>query len=83
MVAMSTTLTKWGNGRGIRLPKAMCEALALSVGDQVSLVLDEANGTIVIENPEACTLSALMAGYDGPKPGEIDAPGESAGGELW
>ncbi len=83
MVAMHATLTKWGNGRGILLPKEMCEALSLSVGDSVSLVLDESSRTVVLENPKAYTLSALMAGYDGPKPGEVDAPDASVGGELW
>ena len=83
MVSVRATLTKWGNGRGILLPKEMCDALSLSIGDSVSLVLDEASRTVTLENPEAYTLTALMAGYDGPKPGEIDAPGESVGGELW
>ena len=83
MVATHATLTKWGNSRGILLPKEMCDALALSIGDTVSLVLDEATRTVKLENPNAYTLSTLMAGYGGPKPGEIDAPGKSAGRELW
>lgn len=83
MTSAGATLTKWGNGRGILLPKDMCDALDLSIGDAVSLVLDRANKTVRLENPNAYTLSALMAGYDGPKPGEIDAPGESVGREMW
>ena len=83
MVSTSATLTKWGNGRGILLPKEMCDALALSIGDTVSLVLDDVNRTVKIENPNEYTLSALMAGYEGPKPGEIDSPGNSVGRELW
>ena len=83
MLSVRATLTKWGNGRGILLPKEMCDALSLSVGDSVSLVLDEASRTVTLENPDAYMLSALMAGYDGSKPAEIDAPGESVGGELW
>lgn len=83
MVSSRATLTKWGNGRGILLPKEMCDALALSIGDTVSLVLDEATRTVKLENPSAYTLGALMAGYDGPKPGEVDPPGESVGREMW
>ena len=83
MVSVGATLTKWGNGRGILIPKEMCDALGISIGDAVSLTLDEAIRTVKIENPNAYTLSALMAGYDGPKPGEVDAPGKSVGRELW
>lgn len=83
MATAGATLTKWGNGRGILLPKDMCDALDLSIGDAVSLVLDRANKTVKLENPNAFTLSALMSGYDGPKPGEIDMPGESVGQEMW
>ena len=83
MVSSAATLTKWGNGRGVLLPKEMCDALELSIGDTVSLVLDEANRTVRLENPNAYTLSVLMAGYDGPMPGEIEAPGESVGRKLW
>ena len=83
MVSMKTTLHKWGNGRGILLPKELCDALDLSIGDTISLVLDEASHIVRLENPAAYTLNTLMAGYDGPKPGEIDMPENSVGNELW
>ena len=83
MVTVEVKLNKWGNGRGILLPKEMCDALDLSIGDTVSLAFDEAARIVKLGNPNDYTLNALMAGYDGPKPGEIDAPAESVGNELW
>ena len=83
MVTAEATVTKWGNGRGILLPKEMCDGLGANIGDKLSLVLDEANRAIRVEPVGSYTLSSLMAGYDGPKPGEIDAPGSSAGREMW
>lgn len=32
---------------------------------------------------QSLTMSELLDGYKGPMPGEIDAPGESLGRELW
>ena len=83
MVSVDVKLNKWGNGRGILLPKEMCDALNLSIGDTVSLVLDEASRIVKLGNPQSYTLNTLMAGYNGPNPGEIDAPAESVGNELW
>lgn len=30
-----TTLTKWGNGQGVLIPKALCEKYGLSIGDKL------------------------------------------------
>lgn len=83
MFAVGSKLTKWGNGRGILLPKEICDGLSLSIGDSVSLIFDEKTNTVKLENPNDYTLRALMKGYTGPKPEEIDIPDESLGKELW
>lgn len=83
MASVDATLTKRGNGRDALLPKEVCDASDATIGDKLSLGLDEANQIIRIENPGSSTLHSLMAGYDDPKPGEADAPDASAGNELW
>ncbi|NHM14610.1 AbrB/MazE/SpoVT family DNA-binding domain-containing protein [Xiamenia xianingshaonis] len=34
------TLAKWGNSQGILIPKSVCEALGLSIGDKMELRTD-------------------------------------------
>ena len=43
---MTTTIVKWGNSRGIRLPKPFLESLNLSDNDAVDVVTE--NNTIII-----------------------------------
>ena len=45
---MITTLQKWGNSQGIRLPKPLLNALGLKPSAQIQLVLDAKRGTIVL-----------------------------------
>ncbi|MBE0496940.1 MAG: AbrB/MazE/SpoVT family DNA-binding domain-containing protein [Campylobacterales bacterium] len=44
---MMATISKWGNSQGLRLPKDIISQLHLTVGDVVSLVVE--NGKVVIE----------------------------------
>ena len=83
MIATEVKLTKWGNGGGILIPKEVYADMKASIGDTLSLVYDEKSKTASISNARAYTMQSLMKGYDGPKPGEIDAPGSSTGRELW
>ena len=45
---MTTTLQKWGNSQGIRLPKPLIEALHLEESAEVNLTLDPKRNAIVI-----------------------------------
>jgi len=47
---MTTTIVKWGNSRGIRLPKPFLESLDLKDNDTVDIITD--NGAIVIKKSE-------------------------------
>lgn len=38
---MEATLSKWGNSQGILIPKALCNALGLKIGDKLELEEDE------------------------------------------
>ena len=44
---MTTTIVKWGNSRGIRLPKPFLESLNLSDNDAVDILTE--NNTIIIK----------------------------------
>ena len=44
---MTTTIVKWGNSRGIRLPKPFLESLNLKDNDAVDIVLN--NDKIIIK----------------------------------
>ena len=44
---MITTIVKWGNSRGVRLPKPFLESLGLKDNDTVDIFTD--NGTIIIK----------------------------------
>ncbi len=83
MIATEVKLNKWGNGGGILIPKEVYADMAASIGDTLSLVYDERSRVLSVSNPSSYTMQSLMRGYDGPKPGEIDAPGASVGRELW
>ena len=83
MIATEAKLNKWGNGGGILIPKEVYDDMMASIGDTLSLVYDEASKVLKVSNANSYTMQALMRGYDGPKPGEIDAPGASVGRELW
>ena len=47
---MTTAIVKWGNSRGIRLPKPYLESLGLKDNDMVDVLTE--NGTIVIRKSE-------------------------------
>jgi len=47
---MTTTIVKWGNSRGIRLPKPYLESLNLRDNDVVDILTD--NNAIIIKKSE-------------------------------
>ena len=79
---MTSTIQKWGNSHGIRLPKLLLDDMNLSVGSEVELtVADEA--IIIRPIAKTRTIQELFASYDGDyKPQEIDW-GAPKGSELW
>ena len=84
MSAMSTvTLSKWGNGQGVLIPKRFCEQLGLKTGDKVSISADRTR--IIIERPEEnYTLAARMRNWDGKGEPVRDYDwGKPVGREMW
>ena len=79
---MTTTIQKWGNSQGIRIPKFILEALYWSGSEQ--LVMTTENDKIIIEKAEKRkNIKELFADYYGEyTPVEIDW-GEPVGEEVW
>jgi antitoxin MazE len=65
---MATTVQKWGNSLGIRLPKAVAEQVHLRAGTAVEV---EANNGVLTIRPKRrrkYTLAQLLAKIKGPSP---------------
>lgn len=82
---MTTSIQKWGNSQGIRIPKYLLDAVNLTTNDEI--VIRAESDMLIIEKaaPTAArkTIKELFANYDGEyKPREIDW-GEQAGKEVW
>ena len=81
---MTTTIQKWGNSQGIRLPKHLLEMLKWSDNEKITVIAQDDH--IVIEKAEPKvrkTIMELFDGYDeGYAPEEIDW-GEPVGREVW
>ena len=94
---MTTTIVKWGNSRGIRLPKPFLESLNLSDNDIVDITTE--NNTIIIKkaiNFQQKTLKQRLEEFHGKDIETIlkeadensECPmmvdwGEPEGGEIW
>jgi len=79
---MTTTIQKWGNSQGIRIPKFLIDAVQWNENDP--LVLRAENNKIIIEKAEPRkNIMELFADFDGEYvPEEIDW-GDPVGAEVW
>ncbi|CCQ94742.1 Transcriptional regulator/antitoxin, MazE [[Clostridium] ultunense Esp] len=78
---MYTTIQKWGNSQGVRLPKVILEMANLNENDTVELKVE--NGKVIISPvKEHRTLKERIAEYEGDyRPHEWDT-GPSVGKEV-
>ena len=60
-ISMSTTIQKWGNSLGIRIPSQIAERIAVSQGSEVDLVVSDDHTLIVIPKKKKPTLEDLLA----------------------
>jgi antitoxin MazE len=67
---MATTIQKWGNSLGIRIPKALAEQVSLLDGSEVDIVAEGGVLTIrpVRKRKRKYTLEGLLAQAKGPNP---------------
>ena len=83
LIKMTTTIQKWGNSQGIRIPKIILDTVNWSEDEQIMIVVD--NGKIVMEKAKTKrkNIKELFENYKGEyEPTEIDW-GEPKGEEIW
>ena len=79
---MTVNIQKWGNSRGIRIPKILLEILQWNDDEKVSLNAE--NNKIVIEKAkDKVTLSSLFENYDEDYTPERVDWGKPVGREIW
>jgi antitoxin MazE len=87
---METTLQKWGNSQGVRLPKQMTESLGIQAGAKVELELSADGESLTIRPAKASRAvrgryrinDLLAASGEDAFAGEIDW-GKPEGREAW
>ena len=79
---MTTTIQKWGNSQGIRIPKFILEAV--NWNDNENLVVKTDNDKLIIEKAEKRkNIMELFADFDGEYvPVEMNW-GDPVGEEVW
>lgn len=80
---MTTTIQKWGNSQGVRIPKILLDTVNWSDNEQIMIVVD--NGKLIIEKAKTKrkNIKELFADYKGDyKPIEVDW-GDPEGEEIW
>lgn len=61
---MKVSVNKWGNSKGIRLPKAVTESL--DIGDNDSLNIEIKDNSIILSKPkDEITIEELFKDYKG------------------
>jgi len=80
---MTTTIQKWGNSQGIRIPKMLLDSVNWSENEQIIIVVDK--GKLIMEKAKGKrkNIKELFENYkEEYKPTEIDW-GETQGEEIW
>ena len=87
---MQTTIVKWGNSHGIRLPKAFLQTIKVTENDPVDVILE--NEKIIIKKvnlKEHKTIKQRLQDFYGENYQKYAAPqkeidwGKPVGNEIW
>ena len=81
---MTTTIRKWGNSQGIRIPKSILDSVNWSENEKIQIMIE--NGKLILEKAKdnkRKNIKELFKDYKGDyKSEEIDW-GEPQGDEIW
>ncbi len=80
---MTTTIQKWGNSQGVRIPKIILDTVNWAEDEQIIIIVD--NGKLIIEKAKSKrkNIKELFADYqENYVPAEIDW-GNPEGEEIW
>ncbi len=81
---MTTTIQKWGNSQGIRLPKHLLEAIKWQENEE--LLITAENGKIIIEkavHKDRKNIKELFTNFDGEYVSANIDWGNPIGKEVW
>lgn len=81
---MTTTIQKWGNSQGIRLPKYILEAINWNGNEEIEIKTED--GKIIIEKStqnERKNIKELFADFDGEYQPTVIDWGKPVGKEIW
>ena len=81
---MTTTIQKWGNSQGVRIPKILLDTVNWSENEEIMIVAE--NGKLIIEKAQKNkrkNIKELFEDYKGDyEPIDIDW-GKPKGAEIW
>jgi antitoxin MazE len=80
---MQTTVQKWGNSLGLRIPRSMTERLSVEAGTIVEIEVVGDQITIRPIVRQACSLQELLAGVTDENMHAVVDFGASVGREDW
>lgn len=81
---MQTTIQKWGNSQGVRIPKAFLDALGMAENDLVELNRVDDNIVISkVNTNKELTLDDIFQDFDGQSSVEDFDWGSPVGREVW
>jgi antitoxin MazE len=79
---MTTTLRKWGNSLGVRLPREILKEALFSENERVELIADK-TGIRIQKIDKIETLDDLFKGYNGNYAYHDIDTGNPVGNEVW
>ncbi len=80
---MITTIQKWGNSLGVRIPKGLAQDAKVEEGTSVDLAVEDGRLVIAPIKTNVYDLDELLSEITPEnRHGEIDA-GDAIGGEVW
>lgn len=80
---MTTSIQKWGNSQGIRIPKILLDTVKWSENEEITIIVDD--GKLVIEKAkkERKNIKELFEDFEGDyEPIDVDW-GTPKGDEIW
>ncbi len=80
---MTTTIQKWGNSQGVRIPKTILEDAGWNENEEIIVIVE--NGKLIMEKTKQRrkNIKELFENYkEEYKPQEVDW-GEPEGEEIW
>ncbi|MEE5992048.1 MAG: AbrB/MazE/SpoVT family DNA-binding domain-containing protein [Oscillospiraceae bacterium] len=80
---MTTSIQKWGNSQGLRIPKILLDTLNWTEGQQIEIILKEDEIVLKSAKEKKKSIQELFEDYhDEYQAAEIDW-GEPEGNEVW